>query len=588
MRRFVGLVLASTMLLACTSEDVSDATDIAEEQQEAAPPAMQITYRPFGEETVEGIEVELGIEAPQLEPGEALLRMPVVLVGTPTAAYQSEDIEAQDDKGVLELKDYDEEPDASGQYRQYQVIRATEGDVVVRYRTPPRDVDVNTRNGPLFDIRPQNGGFMGAGVYFLALPHDESGEQSVYQIDLDWDFSLAPEGTRGVWSLGEGSQQFTRPLQNLRFAFYGVGEVKSADSDPAAPFNMYWISEPPFNMELLATNIVKLFRTMAEFHGKPDEEYRVFIRSNPHKGGGGTGFVDSFAFSYGIDNDSPEDGPLMLLSHEIAHNWTGFRSSEPHPLTAWYSEGTAEFYKVTMAYRAGLLDGPAMLEELNKMAVGYYSNPYIANTNEEAGALFWQDGLAQRVPYGRGFMYLSNVDAQIREATDGEQSLDDLILDINRRLDDGERIGNERWQELLAEYIGDQAYSDHEAMVDGNRIVPHPQSWGPCFEPVESDVLPFELGFDRMNLGTVTSLVADSNAAQAGLQEGDSIVQFTPLRCLRNDETAYMEITVLRGSGAAENGDAEPEELTVRYLPRGEPISAWQWQTTDYEGACVQ
>ena len=566
MRHLICAALASTLLLACAG-DISD--EGASASTEEQPPSLGLILRPYGSGEIEGIEVELDIEAPAVSAGEPLLRMPILLVGTPTAAFAADDVHAIDEEGLLDLQSMDEEPTASGVYRQYLATRDTVGNVQVRYRTPPRDVDQNTRNGPLFDIRPQNGGFMGAGVYFLLLPGVES---DVYQTSLEWDLSHAPEGTVGVWSLGEGPQEFTRPLQHLRFAFYGVGEVQRADPDPQAPFNMYWIGEPPFNMDLLADNIVNLFTTMAEFHGKPDEEYRVFIRSNPHKGGGGTGFIDSFAFSYGTDDDSPEDGPLMLLAHEIAHNWTGLNGeNEPHALTAWYSEGTAEFYKVTMSSRASLLDREEVREELNTMAAGYYSNPYINHTNEEAGELFWEDGLAQRVPYGRGFMYLVSTDARIQAATDGEQGLDDLVLEINRLQEDGERIGNQRWQELLANYIGDDAYQYHQAMVSGELIVPPQNSFAPCYGPEETMVKPFQLGFDRMNLGTVSGLEADSNAALAGLQDGDTIVRFTPLRQLRSDETAKMTILIER--------DGEEQEIT--YLPRGEEIQAWKWVNTD-------
>lgn len=564
MKNIIWVALASTLLLACASERVDNQARV-----EAKTPELTVTLRPYGVIEVEGIEVELEIVTPDIAAGEPLLRMPVVLVGTPTAAYEADDVYAADEHDRLELTSTDEEPTASGMYRRYVASRDTTGNVQVRYRTAPRAVDQNTRNGPLFDIRPQNGGFMGAGVYFMLLPGEE---RDVYQVTLNWDFSLAPEGTTGTWSLGEGTQQFVRPLQNLRFAFYAAGNVQRADADPDASFNMYWISQPPFNMDLLAGNIVKLFSTMAEFHGKPDEEYRVFIRSNPHKGGGGTGFVDSFAFSFGTDDDSPEDGPLMLLAHEIAHNWTGLNGAdEPHALTAWYSEGTAEFYKVTMAYRAGLIDRERVLSELNSMAEGYYSNPYINASNEEAGEFFWQDGLAQRVPYGRGFMYLMSTDERIRQATNGQYALDDLVLTINRLQSQGERVGNERWQALLAGYIGDAAYDYHQAMVSGELIIPPETTFGPCLRVEESLVRPFQLGFDRMNLGTVTGLETGSNAAVAGLKENDSIVRFTPLRHLRNNETAEMTITVVR-DGA---------ELEITYLPRGEEIQAWKWVNTD-------
>ncbi|KFZ30650.1 hypothetical protein IDSA_08955 [Pseudidiomarina salinarum] len=529
-------------------------------------PGLSVLLAPYGESEVEGMDVTLRLSEPGAAAGDALLSMPVVLVGTPTAAYSAEQVQAADEQGELVLTARDEDPTSSGQYRSYLVPRDTVGDVTVSYRAEPRQVDKNTRNGPLFDVRPQDGGIMGAGVYFMLLPSDE---QAKYDVGMDWDFSNAPAGTSGAWSLGEGEQELTLTVSNLRFAYYAAGEVKRAVDDPDAAFNLYWITEPPFNIEKLAANITRLFKTMAEFHGQPDASYRVFIRSNPHAGGGGTGFIDSFAFSWGIDEDASEDGPLMLLSHEIAHNWTGLNGKdEPHALTAWYSEGTAEYYKVVMAHRAGLMSRAEVLETINDMAEGYYSNPYVAASNEAAGEMFWKDGLAQRVPYGRGFMYLTNADAKIIAASDGEATLDTLVLQINALQDEGENIGNERWQQLLAGYIGNEAFTDHQAMVSGELIVPHPQAWGPCFAPYQTQVRGFELGFDRMNLGQVTNLTADSNAAIAGLLEGDKIVSFTPLRTLRDDVEAKMTIIVER--------DGETFDYT--YLPRGDSLPAWLWR----------
>lgn len=538
------------------------------------PPSLDLVLAPWGEDKVRGIRATMTVESPAIDAGEPVFRMPLKLVSMPTAAYEVDDISASDARGALALTAVEEEPTSSGRYRHYVADRATRGDLRVVFGTEPRAVDEDTRNGPLFDIRPQNGGFMGSGVYFMLLPADD---EQTYRITLDWDFSNAPQGTAAAWSLGEGRQEVIRPASTLRFTYYAVGDVKRADPDPDATFNMYWISEPPFDIDALADNIVTLFTEMATFFERPDAAYRVFIRENPHRGGGGTGFVDSFAFSYGTDDDSPEDGPLMLLAHEIAHNWTRFNADQPHPMTAWYTEGTAEYYKAVMAYRAGLLDREGLLEEINSMASGYYSNPYIDKSNAEAGENFWSDSLAQRVPYGRGFMYLVQVDAQIRAETEGRQSLHDLILEINRRQSEGEQIGNERWQELLAERIGEQARSGFEAMISGETIVPPDNAFAPCFRVYETEIRPFELGFDRMNLNRVTSLVEGSRAARAGLEEDDRIERFTPIDELRDDPKARMEITVER----------DGEKVTLDYLPRGEPRSAWLWENTEApDAAC--
>src|SRR5690625_7402655 len=101
---------------------------------------------------------------------------------------------------------------------------------------------------------------------------------------------------------------------------------------------MYWLADLPFDSSLLASRIVRLFETMAEFFEKPDESYRVFIRSNPHRGGGGTGSYNPLAFAFGTDQMKEKEGALMILAHDSAHNWTIDNAGEEQAETQWYRE----------------------------------------------------------------------------------------------------------------------------------------------------------------------------------------------------------------------------------------------------------
>ena len=105
-------------------------------------------------------------------------------------------------------------------------------------------------------------------------------------------------------------------------------------------------------------------------------------------------------------------------------------------------------------------------------------------------------------------------------------------------------------------------------MTQGSLIVPQPDSLAPCFTAKHTLQKPFVLGFDRMNLGKVTGLVAGSNAAKAGFLEGDTIVSFTKLNDLRADEANEMHIVLER----------DGKRLTKQYLPRGEAVDAWVWE----------
>src|SRR5262249_12524252 len=149
-----------------------------------------------------------------------------------------------------------------------------------------------------------------------------------------------------------------------------------------------------------------LYAFMSHFFGDEHSSYRIFIRHNPYNAGGGTGLAKSFMFAYGADSHPTLRDLQMLLAHEMAHTWPTLNAEEPHPLLAWYTEGTADYYSLVLAYRARLIDADRFLEVLNQRAEGYFGNPLMGLTNAQAGERFWSDGRAQRVPYGRGFMYL--------------------------------------------------------------------------------------------------------------------------------------------------------------------------------------
>lgn len=533
---------------------------------EPAPLNVILRPQPDAKGGVARLDVELRLPAPSTAAGEALLRMPVTLVSTPTAAYAAADIRVRDDRGPLALTSVDDPATPEGVYRRYLAERAPSGELKVAYSVAPRAVSSETRNGPLFDLRVQPGGLMGAGVYFFALP---VGDQP-YRITLDWDLSALPDGARGVWSLGEGQRTITAPASTLSFSFYAVGSVASEPQAGGQDFALYWLAQPPFDIQDLAAETRTLYESMSRFFGDEGAPYRVFIRENPYPAGGGTALAQSFMFGYGANGQTTGGGLQMLLAHEMAHNWPRLTDSA-HPLTAWYTEGAAEFYASTLAYRAGLLSADDLLDIVNRRADGYYANPHLRLSNAEAGKIFWSDSRAQRVPYGRGFMYLTNINAQVRAASDGQRSLDDLVLELLARQRRGEPAGLAEWKALIIAELGEAAGRAFDAMTDGEIIVPLPGSLGPCFRAVAVQARPYDLGFDEMRLGVVADLRPDSAAARAGLADGDEILSLTPVSELQKDETRTMEMTIRR----------DGQTYGVRYLPRGEPISGWRWEKVD-------
>ncbi len=526
------------------------------------PPRLDLTLTP----KAEALDVRMQMAAPDLAAGEGLVRLPLSLVGIPSARYDGEALQARDDLGVIPLRQEEEPPTPQGTYRRWVVERGTQGDVIVSYAAPPRVVNASTNSGPLFDLRQESGGFIGAGVGFLAAPVPPG----PWSVHLAWDFSHAAPGARGAWTHGDGAMEIVLPSQALAFSFYAGGPLGIYPAEGGDGFHMYWLTEPPFEPAELADKTRRLYDHMSVFFGDPPgTPYRVFMRANPFSGVGGTALGRSFMFGY-----NPAEGPtveslLGLVSHEVAHAWPSM--SGEHGDTAWYSEGMAEFYSLVLGWRAGVIDTDQVLKTMNNRANDYYANPHISLSNPQAAALFWTDPVAQRVPYGRGWMYLLQTDSEIRRASDGARSLDDIVTALRRAQVANQPYDVAAWLGLVGAEIGTaKAKAQYEAMVAGTRLLPPTDLYAPCLKVVPRQARVFELGFPRAVLnGTsiVEGLVPGSAAAQAGLRQGDRITEVLGLNLARRDQEQTITLTVARDDGP----------VTVTYLPRGAPVEALGW-----------
>jgi predicted metalloprotease with PDZ domain len=257
-----------------------------------------------------------------------------------------------------------------------------------------------------------------------------------------------------------------------------------------------------------------------------------------------------------------------MLSHEIAHGWPSMQGE--HGETAWYSEGTAEYYSILLARRAGLLDDDGFLEEINERAGEYYAHSFRSLSNAEAAQRFWSDPFVQQVPYGRGFLYLARTDGAIRTASHGRRSLDDVVLALRERQAAGQSYGIADWLDLVGREIGrDRAEQDYRSMAAGEVVRPG-SAFAGCFLAVPAPARRLELGFARRSFNdgaVVQGLIEGSNAERAGVRDGDAILDYTDLDEISADAAKEMRLTIRR----------DGREQVISYLPRAEEVEAWRW-----------
>jgi hypothetical protein len=362
-------------------------------QSDAPPPALKLELKPHATDgAFDYVDGRMTLESPKIAANATLVKMPVIVVSIPTARYDGDALKARDDAGDLTLTIKDEPPTPTSTDRRWLANRATEGDVVITFRAPPRVITPTTRNGPLFDVRANGGGMTAAGITFIPIPDTSF----PYRVSLKWDLSSVAPGSRGVWSLGEGDVEATIPANTLAFSFYAAGPLLSYPAQPTPDFGMYWLIQPTFDTAPLAQGIQHLYSYMSKFFQDEGQPYRVFIRKNFNHGNGGTALARSFTFGWSEATAPTLDSLQSLLAHEMTHNWPAMEGE--HGDTAWYSEGAAEYYSILLSHRAGVTTPAQFQEEVNERAAGYYTNPHRALTNRDAAKIFWSDWSAQRVP----------------------------------------------------------------------------------------------------------------------------------------------------------------------------------------------
>ena len=558
-----------TTLLAATAASFALATGA---DAQGAPPALDVTLAPHvsaGE--VDNVLVTLKLQAPNAKPGESFLRLPMVFASVKTQAYEAADIQVTDAKGAVPLVQKDDPTDEANflYFRRWQVGRPTEGDVTIRYKADAEVFRPKLGSGPPFDLRPEAGGLNAAGVTFLAVPDNSR----PYSLHLAWDLSGMPAGSRGVQSLGEGELKMVGPVELLANTFYMAGPLKSYPAQPGGPFGIYWLGTPPFDVEAVASWTEKARTAIATFFGEPDKPYRVFFRKNPYPGTGGAGLINSFMSGFGDTPAPTVDKMRHHLAHEIVHNWPGSLDG-PNGVVSWYGEGMAEFYSATIPWRAGLISTQDFLDQVNARAQSYYGNPVNTAPASEIAAKFWSDTRVRTLPYDRGAFYFASVDAQIRAKSGGKRRLDDLTKAMIARREAGKPHDTDAWLELVTAELGPQAKVDFDAMMAGKLLVPPSDAYGPCFKREVAAFPRFELGFDSASLTAspriVTGLIPGSNAAKAGLKNGDEITEAVVLDAVQSKPDATITLNIRNMGDVGQ----------VTYLPRGASGEGYRWVRT--------
>lgn len=270
---------------------------------------------------------------------------------------------------------------------------------------------------------------------------------------------------------------------------------------------------------------------------------------NDSGSGDGSSFTNAF-WMYLSRNDSISD-QIPVLIHETFHEWDprrmGPRSSpEDWREIEWFREGFVSYYGYLLALRAGLIQLPAYLDNLN-------SDIRIFPTSTSA--------------YVRGRVIALWLDQQIRKDSGGKKSLDaamyDMVNEAAKPLTEG------RILETVGRYILPPSRTELARILQPNASISLSENGlGPCVRGSIDQVPTFDLGFDlpaSMATGSITGVEADGPALQAGLRNGQRLSG--RLSVHNNQPEKAVIVTVQTSDG----------QKAIEYYPRGKPIAVMQY-----------
>lgn len=416
----------------------------------------------------------------------------------------------------------------------------------------------------------------GRGVHFAAqagivVPALDPDEQR--PLSLRWDG--LPEGWIAADSWGHGPDRaWTGTLDELAAGLFVAGplQLDVIDVDGRA-VGAVWTGHIDVDRQVTVDALGRIVAAERAFWRDPGPNW--FLVSFLDVGRGcctvaGTGLSHAFAAFLSVDGGGLDRQVGHVLAHELFHAWNGsaMQPAPPEERMYWFTEGFTEYYSRLIELRAGAIDLPTYVAELDDAVAEYLANPLHLRGSGVVRRRFWRDPNAERLPYLRGELIALGWRAALREAG---ASLDDVMRDllaadtpltpatveaaIRRRADIG-----------AAEQI-------REHVVAGREVPLVPGALGPCYT---LGTLPgFDPGFDvdaTVRAGLVVGVRPDGPAFAAGLRDG---VTVTRLSVYNGDTTKPIVVGVRDETG---------EERAVSYPPLG-PRGRPGWVLAEPEAA---
>ncbi len=311
-----------------------------------------------------------------------------------------------------------------------------------------------------------------------------------------------------------------------------------------------------FDLEELLGDTATICNAAAEmFPGDHPCRSYTFIYHVLEGAGGGLEHLDSSVCGFSVRAFKPERSyvrALSLISHEYFHLWNikRIRPRELGPFDydrenptrlLWVSEGFTSYYQYRILRAAGLMPVPDYLDETAGMIRAYLEIPGravdpVAEASFDAWIKLYRPNENTRNStisyYLKGALIGMLLDLAIRDATEGEKSLDDVMVKLWKLF--GQRPAEGFTEEELRSILAETAGRDLGAEIDSWVHTTDELPFAGYFAKLGLEIVPRDPGDPGAWLGITTKeqngrtlvreVLTGTPAAAAGLSAGDELI----------------------------------------------------------------
>ncbi len=395
--------------------------------------------------------------------------------------------------------------------------RAAQGEIEISYRAR---ANVGRSR---FGLRLGADRMSGVGHAFLLLPRLDEAVPARVRIHT----GALGRGADAASSLGFGEVvSRAATSEDLAHAVYVAGklwreEAAQGAADQAGK-SLVVLGDPPFDTRRAFEKSVAAADAVDRFFGGAPEPVTFFLVAQPGLGRAHDGAWLGRSLGAFVDAAQALDGALLfVLAHELTHRYLGgtlrFTDERGREAT-WFSEGFTVHFARRALVEAALVTPADLAAEITRI-----TSPKRGAGGDEI------DG-----EYRRGAIAAAYLDREIRRASAGKRSLDDVVRDLlaKARAGGGASLPLAALGEALAREVGAEkaAFVDRAARMTDGEIgeALGEDAFGPCVRRRVTEETVFDLGFDPESVSPkptfIRGLVRGSAADRAGVTEGALVI----------------------------------------------------------------